>query len=285
MEPDTKKFKVDMERQAVSGVTLDPFEKRHDASALILQHLSCADILNATEVSPDWSKIINEDHRAIRKIKLKFDAEAAGSNRAEEQANIKVLLASKRKYANAEIHFTLFKNFDQRNEVLEKFACSLVNLECDFTVDDNLPEVTFLKLKSMIVGNKNVKRAKLTARKSSGAVHVSITHQANQPPPAKRMAFKSTSTHAFPRVSYPYRIPQFLKLTPNLESLVIYDAVTPMPYRLYHPHQFATIDLPLLSQILSTAKNLKEVQCGKDDFEELQRYALSKGAVFSKIPL
>lgn len=289
MEPDSKKFKAEkeecLEGQAVSGAILDPFEKLHTASALILQHLSCDEMLDASEVSPGWSKIVNDDHRFIKNIKLKFNARAAGSNQAEEQANIKVLLASKRKYANAAIHFTLFKQVEQRNEVLKKFAGSLVNLECDFTVDDNLPEVTFLKLKSMTVGNKKVKRNKTARKSTSAAVHSSNTHPENRAPQpqANRMAFKSTSTHQFPRVSYPFRIPQILKLTPNLESLVIYDAVTPMPYRVYHPHVFARIDRPLLDQILGAAKNLKVLRCGREEHEDLQHYALSKGVVFSEI--
>lgn len=114
MEPATKKLKTeipkDLDPQAqVSDGRMDPFHAdRKLLNDLIMQHLSGAELITATEVSPDWRSIVEESKAFLSKVKLKIDGRKSRFTKRKckqnaQTAELKALLGSHRKYVNAEI--------------------------------------------------------------------------------------------------------------------------------------------------------------------------------------
>lgn len=278
MKPSSKKRKTETstnyEPKPASEGNMDPFHgsrKLLDVANLVLQHLSGVELISATEVSTGWCTIIEGSKQFYGKIKLSVNRKTTtGVERQSKRKpkrfifgppkirkkteNLQVLLGSQRKYVNAKITLLIFESIGLRNEILTKFAGSLVNLELDsLPYPWELPEVTFPKLQSLIAGT---------------------TWYPAIPP--------RLSAPVCPRVRYASEIIELLKLAPCVETLTIYQCCfhdfPPLP---------AAVDRKLFDKIMEVSKNLKELRSEKFELERFstleESYALSKGVNF--IPL
>lgn len=111
----------------------------------ILQHLSGADVLNLSEVSLDWYKIIGKSSKAMDKIQLVI------KENWSREFDFEVVENSERKYEHIKVS-ELLRSRKEVAKMLEKFADSIVSIDTRFDIEMN--EVKLLNLKSLVISTR-----------------------------------------------------------------------------------------------------------------------------------
>jgi hypothetical protein len=147
METPAKKAKIQAEI-----VCLDPLEYAcEDLHDMILQHLNKKEVLNSSEVSPNWNSTIGKSSVAMSKIQLKIERFGRSKSDIPE-----LFLNSERHYNNLDISIyedKLASIVNRMHQLVEKFSPWLKNLALNVYNDEAFPiDLTYPKLETLKIG-------------------------------------------------------------------------------------------------------------------------------------
>lgn len=131
---------------------------------LICQHLVGADLLQLSEVSRGWNKVISKSEKEMKKIQLMIDEDS------KREFDMDVIRFSERKYAHVAVR-KLFRSRDHIFQLLNKLQGSLETIDTCFDIDMgelHLPHVKSLAIRT----NRCFPRGLLTSVSTLTKLHL-----------------------------------------------------------------------------------------------------------------